>query len=229
MKNHRIAALLGFVAGFVDTAGFLGLQGLFTAHVTGYFVTLGATLVLGTHGIVAKLLALPEFILVVALARLAGAALAARRWPTVRLLLIAKVVLLMAFFVLAVSLGPFPDSDAPAALATGFAGVAAMAVQNAVQRVHLGSLPPSTLMTGNTTQMVLDAVDLMRGAAPDQAPGGAGQVPPHAHGDRLVRRRLCGRCRVVCLGRILVPRGPGRRRRRERDPRRRGLNLAARA
>jgi uncharacterized membrane protein YoaK (UPF0700 family) len=51
MKNHRIAALLGFVAGFVDTAGFLGLQGLFTAHVTGNFVTLGATLVLGTHGV----------------------------------------------------------------------------------------------------------------------------------------------------------------------------------
>src|SRR5271154_719183 len=129
MKNHRIAALLSFVAGFVDTAGFLGLQGLFTAHVTGNFVTLGAALVLGTHGVVAKLLALPEFILVVALARLAGAALTARRWPTVRILLIAKVVLLIAFFVLAVALGPFPDSDAPAALATGFAGVAAMAVQ----------------------------------------------------------------------------------------------------
>jgi uncharacterized membrane protein YoaK (UPF0700 family) len=170
MKNHRIAALLGFVAGFVDTAGFLGLQGLFTAHVTGNFVTLGAALVLGTHGVVAKLLALPEFILVVALARLAGTALAARRWPTVRFLLIAKVVLLIVFFVLAVSLGPFPDSDAPAALAAGFAGVAAMAVQNAVQRIHLGSLPPSTLMTGNTTQVVLDAVDLMRGAARDQAP-----------------------------------------------------------
>ena len=84
--------------------------------------------------------------------------------------MIAKVVLLIAFFVLAVSLGPFPDSDAPAALATGFAGVAAMAVQNAVQRIHLGSLPPSTLMTGNTTQAVIDAVDLMRGADPDQAP-----------------------------------------------------------
>jgi uncharacterized membrane protein YoaK (UPF0700 family) len=172
MKNHRIAALLSFVAGFVDTAGFLGLQGLFTAHVTGNFVTLGAALVLGTHGVVAKLLALPEFILVVALARLGGAALAARRWPTVRFLLTAKVALLIVFFVLAVSLGPFPDSDAPAALATGFAGVAAMAVQNAVQRIHLGSLPPSTLMTGNTTQVVLDAVDLMRGAAPDQAPSG---------------------------------------------------------
>ena len=40
--------LLSLNAGFVDTAGFLALQGLFTAHVTGNFVTLGASLVLGT-------------------------------------------------------------------------------------------------------------------------------------------------------------------------------------
>jgi uncharacterized membrane protein YoaK (UPF0700 family) len=169
MKTQRVAAPLSFVAGFVDTAGFLGLQGLFTAHVTGNFVTLGATLVLGTHGVVAKLLALPEFMLVVALVRLAGGVLAARRWSAVRLLLIAKVVLLVAFFVLAVTLGPFADSDAPGALVTGFAGVAAMAVQNAVHRIHLGSFPPGTLMTGNTTQVVLDAVDLVRGTDPDQA------------------------------------------------------------
>jgi len=34
------------------------------------------------------------------------------------------------------------ETDVPAALLTSFAGVAAMAVQNAVQRVHLASLPP---------------------------------------------------------------------------------------
>ena len=169
MKKSVIGALLSFNGGFVDTAGFLGLQGLFTAHVTGNFVTLGAALVFGTHGIIAKLLALPEFILVIALARLMGAALAARGLPALRLLLVGKVMLLLAFFVLAVTLGPFPDTDAPAGLLTGFAGVAAMAIQNGVQRVHLASLPPSTLMTGNTTQAVLDAVDLLRGVNADQA------------------------------------------------------------
>jgi uncharacterized membrane protein YoaK (UPF0700 family) len=76
---------------------------------------------------------------------------------------------LLAFFVLAVALGPFPDSDAPAALLAGFSGVAAMAVQNAVQRVHFASLPPTTLMTGNTTQAVLDAVDLVSGPDRDDA------------------------------------------------------------
>jgi uncharacterized membrane protein YoaK (UPF0700 family) len=169
MKKVNVAALLSFNGGFLDTAGFLGLQGLFTAHVTGNFVTLGAALVFGTHGVVGKVLALPEFIFVTAFARLAGAALTARQKPTLRILLVAKVLFLAAFFVLGVALGPFPDSDVPAALITGFAGIAAMAIQNAVQRVHFAGLPPTTIMTGNTTQATLDAIDLMRGVEGDQA------------------------------------------------------------
>ncbi len=67
-----IAALLSFNGGFVDSAGFLGLQGLFLSHVTGNFVTLGAALVLGHHAIIGKLLALPEFIVVIGVARVIG-------------------------------------------------------------------------------------------------------------------------------------------------------------
>lgn len=169
MRIPVLAGLLSFNAGFVDTTGFVGLQGLFVAHVTGNFVTLAAALISGTHGVLAKLLVLPAFLVMVALAHVAGNLL--RRWnlPALRPLLAAKAVLLLAFFGLAVRLGPFPDSDAPAALLTGFAGVAAMAVQNAVQRVHLGAAPPTTLMTGNVTQLVLDAVDLARQAPPDRA------------------------------------------------------------
>jgi uncharacterized membrane protein YoaK (UPF0700 family) len=57
----------------------------------------------------------------------------------------------------------------PVALVTGFAGIAAMAIQNAVQRVHFSSVPPTTLMTGNTTQATLDAIDLLRGVESDKA------------------------------------------------------------
>ncbi|MFX8860307.1 DUF1275 family protein, partial [Acinetobacter baumannii] len=46
--------LLSLNAGYVDTAGFLALHGLFTAHVTGNFVTLAAALVQGTSGALAK-------------------------------------------------------------------------------------------------------------------------------------------------------------------------------
>jgi uncharacterized membrane protein YoaK (UPF0700 family) len=163
MKRPLVVSLLSFNGGFVDTAGFLGLQGLFTAHVTGNFVTAGYALMFGTHGIAAKLIALPEFIVVVVLARLIGAAMRARQWPDLKILLCVKVALLFAFFVLAVRFGPFPDSDSPVALLTGFSAIAAMAIQNAVHRVHFAALPPTTLMTGNTTQATLDAVDLMTG------------------------------------------------------------------
>lgn len=163
MARKILVWLLSFNAGFVDTTGFLGLQGLFTAHVTGNFVTLGAALVFGTQGIIAKLIALPEFLIVIVLVRLIGTALTTRRLPTSRLVLAAEVALLLAFFLLAVEFGPFPDSDSPTALITGFTGVAAMAIQNTIQRVHLAGFPPTTIMTGNTTQAALDAVDLIKG------------------------------------------------------------------
>jgi uncharacterized membrane protein YoaK (UPF0700 family) len=68
-----------------------------------------------------------------------------------------------------VAFGPFPDPDSPPALLTGFAGIAAMSLQNALQRVHFASLPPTTLMTGNTTQATIDAVDLLIAPEPAKA------------------------------------------------------------
>jgi uncharacterized membrane protein YoaK (UPF0700 family) len=38
-----------------------------------------------------------------------------------------------------------------------------------VQRVHLSSLPPTTLMTGSTTQATIDAIDLISGTDPENA------------------------------------------------------------
>jgi uncharacterized membrane protein YoaK (UPF0700 family) len=156
----RVPLLLSLNAGYVDTAGFLALQGLFTAHVTGNFVTLGASIALGTSGAVAKLLALPVFCVVVIATRLVGALLSRRRRAALETLLAIKVLLLIAGAALAIRLGPFHDGDSWRALLTGMTLVAAMAVQNAVHRIHLGSVPPSTLMTGTTTQIMIDLADL---------------------------------------------------------------------
>ena len=151
--------VLSLNAGFVDTAGFLALQGLFTAHVTGNFVTLGASLVLGTSGALAKLLALPVFCAVVIAARWFGTLLLRNSAHPFVPLLVIKVLLLVAGAGLAIHFGPFHDGDSWQAIATGMVLVAAMAIQNAVHRVHLASSPPSTLMTGTTTQMMLDIAD----------------------------------------------------------------------
>ena len=160
-----ITALLSFNAGFVDAASFLGLDGLFTAHVTGNFVTLGAALVMGSHGIVNKLLALPEFIMVVALARLAGAALRARKAPVLRVFLIAEVVLLAAFFALAVGFGPFEMPTARSRCSPAFSESPPWPCRTRSSACISASEPPTTIMTGNTTQATIDAVDLLMGAA----------------------------------------------------------------
>ena len=43
--------------------------------------------------------------------------------------------------------------------------VAAMAIQNAAHRVHLPDAPPTTLMTGTTTQIMIDLADIFHGPA----------------------------------------------------------------
>jgi uncharacterized membrane protein YoaK (UPF0700 family) len=166
-----LPVMLSVNGGYVDTAGFLALHGLFTTHVTGNFVTLGAALVLGTGGAVPKLLALPMFCIVVIATRLLSSVLAARNSgnavQALRALVGIKVVLLSLGAGLAIGLGPFASGDGWAALITGMTLVAAMAIQNAIHRIHMGSAPPTTIMTGNTTQIMIDLADLMRGVPAD--------------------------------------------------------------
>ncbi|BAM88568.1 conserved membrane hypothetical protein [Bradyrhizobium oligotrophicum S58] len=169
-SRNVVPLLLSVNAGYVDTAGFLALQGLFTAHVTGNFVTLGAALALGTSGAVAKLLALPVFCVVVIATRLTGSLLS-RRWSRAFEILIGvKLVLLILGAVLAIHFGPFHNGDSHEAIVTGMVLVAAMAIQNAVHRIHLPTAPPSTLMTGTTTQVMIDVADRIYVADKNQAP-----------------------------------------------------------
>jgi uncharacterized membrane protein YoaK (UPF0700 family) len=164
-----IPILLSVTAGYVDTAGYVALQGLFTAHVTGNFVTLGASLVFGSSGALAKLLALPTFCIVIILTRWLGHGLQARGLPALRSLLTLKVVLLAAAAALAIHFGPFMSGDSGPALVTGLTLVAAMAIQNAAQRIHFGSSPPTTIMTGTTTQLMIDIADLAHSLPADKA------------------------------------------------------------
>jgi uncharacterized membrane protein YoaK (UPF0700 family) len=165
-RSMVLPLLLSFNAGFVDTAGFLALQGLFTAHVTGNFVTLGASIVLGTSGAIAKLLALPVFCLVVILTRLLSSGMLRHGRAPLQTLLFVKVALLTAGAALAIGLGPFGNGDGWPAIVTGMTLVAAMAVQNATHRLHLASAPPTTLMTGTTTQIMIDLADVMQRPQP---------------------------------------------------------------
>lgn len=181
--------LMSLNAGFVDTAGYLALQGLFTAHVTGNFVTFGAALVHGTSGALSKLLALPVFCAVVVLTRWSSYKLPDFGLPILRTMLILQTLLLAASAAIAIRFGPFDDGDSAFAMLTGMVLVSAMAIQNAAHRIHLASAPPTTLMTGTTTQIMIDIADLLRGLPSQEA------LPARA---RL--RRMSGSVLVFAAG-----------------------------
>ena len=163
-----LPTLLSFNAGYVDTAGYLALQGLFTAHVTGNFVTIAAALTFGSTGVLTKLSALPMFCVVIMLTRLVSYGLPGGDRGVLPAVLTLKLILLAIGAGLAIWWGPFVNGDAWTAWITGMVLVAAMAIQNAAQRIHLVATPPTTIMTGNTTQMMIDLADCLHGLPPDK-------------------------------------------------------------
>jgi uncharacterized membrane protein YoaK (UPF0700 family) len=166
-----ISALLAFTAGFVDTVGFIALFGLFTAHVTGNFVLIGAALIDSHEGLVSKLLALPLFVLAVAATRLFILARERRAHDATVPVLIGQLTFLGLFLACGLWLAPFDRVDAPATILTGMSAVVAMAIQNAAARTLFATVAPTTVMTGNVTQIVVDLVDTAASGEHEEARG----------------------------------------------------------
>jgi uncharacterized membrane protein YoaK (UPF0700 family) len=162
-RDVLTSAAMGFVGGFIDAAGFIALAGLFTSHVTGNFVLIGAELISTSPGVIAKLLALPVFMIAVAAARLLALAFERRGWAALRLLLLIEAGFIGVFLVAGLLLTPLGSADSLRSITVGMFGVAAMGVQNAIGRLALAHLSATTVMTVNVTQTVIDAVDLWRG------------------------------------------------------------------
>ena len=73
MADRLVRALpfvLSVIAGATDIIGFLGLGGLFTAHITGNLVVLAAHIVAGNPTVLSYVLSVPVFMLVLFLTRL---------------------------------------------------------------------------------------------------------------------------------------------------------------
>jgi uncharacterized membrane protein YoaK (UPF0700 family) len=155
-----VSTLLAFTAGFVDTCGFIMLFGLFTAHVTGNFILIGVSLAESRPGIYAKLLAFPAFVIVVAITRLYLNRCERRQRDPTLPILIAQMTFLALFLAAGVLASPIRDADAPSAILVGIFGVTAMAIQNAASRTIFAAHAPTTVMTGNVTQIVIDLVEL---------------------------------------------------------------------
>jgi len=119
------------------------------------------------------------------------AAVAATRWFLIRAdsgarsmrgVLAAEAVFLVLFLCCGVAAAPIVDADAGLAILTGMFAVIAMGVQNAASRTVFLMLSPTTVMTGNVTQIVIDSVDFVASPVPESKAAAAARlaklVPP---------------------------------------------------
>ncbi|AJY11296.1 DUF1275 domain-containing protein [Burkholderia dolosa] len=151
---------LASIAGYVDTLGFVALFGLFTAHVTGNFILIGSGLAGVGQGLAIKWLAFPAFIAGIVAARVLDHRMRAYgHGPRARSLYALQAILLAGFMFAGIAASPIANADAPATIACGLLGAAAMGVQNAHGRLTARSVVANTVMTGNVTQAVIDAFD----------------------------------------------------------------------
>ena len=165
---HGLAFILSIVAGSTDIIGFLGLNGLFTSHITGNIVVLAAHMVVGDPTVFSYILSVPVFMLVLLLTRLLAAALERAGLSTLNPLLLLQLLFLVAFLVLGVTAGPWKDADAALAILAGMLGVAAMAVQNALVQISLKNSATTAVMTTNVTHFMLDLAEVLVGRDQDE-------------------------------------------------------------
>ena len=153
--------MLSVIAGTTDVIGFVGLDGLFTAHITGNLVILAAHVVTGGTASLAAMLSVPVFMAALGLARLLAGGLQARGFASLSPLLSLQLLLLVGFLGLCQITGPQVDPGAAMAIVAAMLGVSAMAVQNAIVRVSLKDAPATAVMTTNITLLAIDVGDLL--------------------------------------------------------------------
>src|SRR5215831_13708883 len=131
-----LPTLLSVIAGMVDLISFLSL-GIFTAHITGNIVVIGALLARHGRVNVAQILAIPVFVVAVAATWLLAKASRKRGHNLMRVLLLVQFLLLACVLIFSVVTNP---SAKPHGLMAGIAAmmaVSAMACQFALLRLTL--------------------------------------------------------------------------------------------
>lgn len=159
--QERLPPVLSVIAGMVDLTGFFMLGNIFTAHITGNLVVASAVVVRGGPVNPAQLLAIPVFMLAMALVWLIAELSRRKGPPLVQLLLVVQFLLLAA--VLAFSVVARPSSNPHGVLAgiAALIAVSAMACQYALLRLALPRAISTAVMTGNLANTVLSIMDAL--------------------------------------------------------------------
>ena len=152
--RKRLPPLLSLIAGLVDVIGYLSLK-LFTAHVTGNIVIIAAQLVYGGPPKMDQILAVPVFIVAVALVWLSAQLLNKRGPALPGLLLLIQFLLLVGVLIVAVVYHPDANPGGLMADVTAMIAVSAMASQYSLLQLTMPGAPSTAVMTGNLTKTVL--------------------------------------------------------------------------
>jgi uncharacterized membrane protein YoaK (UPF0700 family) len=138
----------------VDVIGYVSLK-LFTAHVTGNIVIIAAQLVYGGPPKMDQILAVPVFIVAVALVWLSAQVLNKRGPALPGLLLLIQFLLLVGVLIVAVVYHPDANPGGLMADVTAMIAVSAMASQYSLLQLTMPGAPSTAVMTGNLTKTVL--------------------------------------------------------------------------
>ena len=174
--TKMLPAVLSVIAGSTDVIGFLGLGGLFTAHITGNLVILAAHLVSGGEAQIAAMLSVPVFVVVLGATRLLAGGLESLGLTSLQPLLLLQFLLLTGFLVLCVTASSRIDPNAPNGILAGMLGVAAMAVQNTLVQISLKGAPTTAVMTTNITRFMMDIGEVLLGRDPKSVGEASGRA-----------------------------------------------------
>ena len=145
LNEKMLPAVLSIIAASVDAISFLGLGGLFTAHVKGNLVVPFAHLATGSRAPAANILSVPVFVAELGLTGSLAGVLERIGFASLRPLLLVQLLLLADFLTLCASAGASVAPRATMAIFAGMFGISAMAVQctcadfaqgSAVNRCH---------------------------------------------------------------------------------------------
>jgi len=158
-SSYYAGFFMAAIAGFSDVFGFIALDRLFTAHITGNIVIVISFLIYGTKNIAPKIIAIPLFMLFAAII----SAVIEHHGHTKKLLvfwLILEVVLFFSLMLAGWTIIPGLQAKSLFYISLTMLPVCAMAIHNTLLRTYMAKLPPSTVMTGNLTQFVIDLTAL---------------------------------------------------------------------
>lgn len=158
LLQRRLASVLSAVAGAVDVIGFVSLK-LFTAHITGNLVVIAALLVSGGPPNVDQIIAVPVFIVAVAVVWVIARVFDQPGNSLVRVLLLVHLLLLTCVLIYSVINHPDANPRGSGADVAAMIAVSAMACQFALLWLAVPGAPSTAVMTFNITKTILSLLD----------------------------------------------------------------------